>query len=152
MPCFNRRLRQLRDEAGLSQQELSNQTGITKSSINMYERGEREPGLETLEVLADYFNVDMDYLIGYQSKKHITSSDGVFLTEHERAVIAAYRTQLPVQAAVDKLLKIAPETDRQVIPMASRELWKGTFEKPSRKLADNSFAWNDQLPHDQNDK
>ena len=30
----------------------------------MYERGEREPGLETLEAIADYFNVDMDYLLG----------------------------------------------------------------------------------------
>ena len=30
----------------------------------MYERGEREPGLETLEVIADFFNVDMDYLLG----------------------------------------------------------------------------------------
>ena len=30
----------------------------------MYERGEREPGLETLEQIADYFNVDMDYLLG----------------------------------------------------------------------------------------
>lgn len=30
----------------------------------MYERGEREPGFETLEAIADYFNVDMDYLLG----------------------------------------------------------------------------------------
>ena len=30
----------------------------------MYERGEREPGLEMLELIADMFNVDMDYLLG----------------------------------------------------------------------------------------
>ena len=30
----------------------------------MYERGEREPGIETLEAIADFFNVDLDYLIG----------------------------------------------------------------------------------------
>ena len=30
----------------------------------MYERGEREPGLDTLEAIADFFNVDMDYLTG----------------------------------------------------------------------------------------
>ena len=29
----------------------------------MYERGEREPGIETLEAIADYFNVDMDYYL-----------------------------------------------------------------------------------------
>lgn len=72
MAKFNERLKQLRQEAGLSQMEFSKQLklyikdskGCSKSSINMYERGEREPGIETLEALADYFNVDMDYLLG----------------------------------------------------------------------------------------
>lgn len=109
MPCFNQRLRLLRDEAGLSQQELANQTGITKSSINMYERGEREPGLETLETFADYFNVDMNYLIGYQFQKHIPQIVGITLTTHEREVITAYRDKPDVQPKVDELLEIAPE-------------------------------------------
>lgn len=72
MAQFNERLRQLRRDRGLSQQELADQLrlidsysrGLSKSSINMYERGEREPGFETLETIADYFNVDMDYLLG----------------------------------------------------------------------------------------
>lgn len=33
----------------------------------MYENGEREPDFETLEAIADFFNVDMDYLIGRSS-------------------------------------------------------------------------------------
>ena len=65
MPKFSERLRQLRNERGISQQTLANSLGdISKSSINMYERGEREPGLETLEEIADFFNVDMDFLLG----------------------------------------------------------------------------------------
>lgn len=64
MPKFSDRLKTLRFEAKLSQQELADKIGFTKSSINMYERGDREPGLEKLEVFADYFNVDMDYLLG----------------------------------------------------------------------------------------
>lgn len=65
MTKFSERLRHLRTERGFSQQEFANQLGgISKSSINMYERGEREPGLETLETIADFFNVDMDYLLG----------------------------------------------------------------------------------------
>lgn len=77
MAKFNDRLKQLRQEAGLSQMEFSKQLklymndlkGCSKSSINMYERGEREPGIETLEAMADYFNVDMDYLIGKSDHK-----------------------------------------------------------------------------------
>lgn len=65
MSMFAQRLKLLRNEADLSQQELANQLKcVSKSSINMYERGEREPGLETTEAIADFFNVDIDYLYG----------------------------------------------------------------------------------------
>lgn len=61
---FGDRLRILRLEHGLSQGKLSEYIGVSKSSINMYERGEREPGFETIEAIADFFNVDIDYLLG----------------------------------------------------------------------------------------
>ena len=64
MSKFSERLRQLRTAADLSQMEFAKQIKTSKSSINMYERGEREPSFETLERIADYFNVDMDYLLG----------------------------------------------------------------------------------------
>lgn len=64
MGQFGGTLRKLRVEMGLSQNELSKFIGISKSSINMYERGEREPNFETLEAIADFFNVDMDCLLG----------------------------------------------------------------------------------------
>ena len=64
MPNFGERLRQLRTAKGLSQMDFAKQIKISKSSVNMYERNEREPSLVTLEVIADYFNVDLDYLLG----------------------------------------------------------------------------------------
>lgn len=64
MPKFNERLKLLRQESGLSQFDFAKQIGLSKSSVNMYERGEREPSIETLESIADYFNVDMDFLLG----------------------------------------------------------------------------------------
>lgn len=64
MPMFGDRLKSLRNRKGLSQAEFAKQIGVSKSSVNMYERGEREPNFETLETIADYFNVDLDYLMG----------------------------------------------------------------------------------------
>lgn len=64
MTKFSDRLKELRKSKDLSQADFSKQIGLSKSSINMYERGEREPGINTLEAIADYFNVDMDYLLG----------------------------------------------------------------------------------------
>ena len=68
MAQFDKILKLLRSEKNMSQQELADALGISKSAINMYERGERQPKFEILEQIADYFNVDMDYLLGRTSK------------------------------------------------------------------------------------
>lgn len=66
---FNEQLRLLRKERGLSQQELADRIGLSKSSINMYERGEREPGIDTLKRIAAFYNVDIDFLLGKTSSR-----------------------------------------------------------------------------------
>ena len=68
MAQFDKILKLLRNERNMSQQELADALGISKSSINMYERGERQPNFEILETIADYFNVDIDYLLGRTTK------------------------------------------------------------------------------------
>lgn len=65
MSSFQVRLKELRLEEHLTQAELASIIGISKSTISMYENGNREPDFETLESFADYFNVDMNYLTGY---------------------------------------------------------------------------------------
>lgn len=65
MSSFQTRLKELRLEEQLTQAELAAAIGISKSTISMYENGNREPDFETLEAFADYFNVDMNYLTGY---------------------------------------------------------------------------------------
>ncbi|MDE6710543.1 MAG: helix-turn-helix transcriptional regulator [Oscillospiraceae bacterium] len=84
MSKFHLRLRDLRKSRELSQQELANNLQISKSSVNMYERGEREPGLDTLEAIADFFNVDMDYLTGKTSE--IKSLTSVPITDYETSL------------------------------------------------------------------
>ena len=66
MAQFDKILKLLRNEKNMSQQELADALGISKSSINMYERG--EPNFEVLETIADFFNVDIDYLLGRTNK------------------------------------------------------------------------------------
>jgi repressor LexA len=61
---FSGTLAFLRKREGLSQQELGERIGVKKSTISMYERDARKPSYEILEAIADYFNVDMDYLTG----------------------------------------------------------------------------------------
>ena len=57
-------LKKLRKEKGLTQIALQMQTGIEQALISKYENGERIPPTETLIILADFFNTNIDYLLG----------------------------------------------------------------------------------------
>lgn len=64
MALFKDMLKYLRSRENLSQAELAEKLGVAKSTISMYEVGKREPDFETLEAIADLFNVDMNFLLG----------------------------------------------------------------------------------------
>lgn len=59
MTYIGTRLRYLRKQDKITQQQLADQLGIAKSTVSMYETGQREPDFEMLEKLADFFNVPM---------------------------------------------------------------------------------------------
>ena len=64
MSSFSETLKKLRKQDGLTQEEAARQMGITRSALGMYETGKREPDFETLELIADFYNVDMNTLVG----------------------------------------------------------------------------------------
>ena len=74
MSVFSENLKKLRKEINFTQEELAKALNVTKSRINMYERGEREPKFEMLENIADYFNVDMNFLLG---KTNVRNSSAI---------------------------------------------------------------------------
>ena len=66
MVPYGKRLIKLRGNR--SQAEVAKAVGIATSTLGMYETGAREPDFETLEKIADFFNVDIDYLLGRTDK------------------------------------------------------------------------------------
>lgn len=64
MSKFADNIKALRKDRKWSQSELAERLNISKSSVNMYERGEREPNSEMLIKIADLFDVSIDFLIG----------------------------------------------------------------------------------------
>lgn len=58
------KIKQLRLAKGYTQNDLANLIGVSSGAISMYERGEREPSIETLHALSKIFKVDMNYLLG----------------------------------------------------------------------------------------
>ncbi len=64
-------LRKLRKERGLTQIALQMKTGIDQSLISKFEIGERIPPTDVLIILADFYNVSIDYLLGRTDKPEV---------------------------------------------------------------------------------
>ena len=56
-------LKKTRKDRGMTQIALQMQTGIEQALISKYETGERIPPTETLIILADFFNTNIDFLL-----------------------------------------------------------------------------------------
>lgn len=61
-------LKELRRLHPTPQSELAQALGVSRSTISMYECGEREPNFEILKKIADYYRVDLNDLLGYEPK------------------------------------------------------------------------------------
>lgn len=67
---FKERLKNLRIENSIKQETLAKVLNITTSTVSMYENGTREPSLETLVKISEFFNVTTDYLLGKTDNKN----------------------------------------------------------------------------------
>ena len=62
------RLREIREAKGMSQIEAAKQLNVSRQSYNFYENGKRDPDTQTLQRMAEFFNVSVDYLLGRDDK------------------------------------------------------------------------------------
>jgi len=103
MLTIGRRVRHLRNLRGLSLDDLSQKTGIKKSSLSSYENDKYEPSAQSVITLCGYFNVSSDWLL--MGKKY-EERGSLPLTEIERDIIEKfrqldYRDQEDVKAIID---------------------------------------------------
>lgn len=64
-----RRIKDLREDADLSQKEISEKIHMHRTTYTRYETGEREIPLHTAILLAEFYNVSLDYLAGLSDEK-----------------------------------------------------------------------------------
>ena len=69
------RFKEIRQEKNLSQTDIAKALGVTRQAISLYEKGDREPKLETWQKLADFFNVPVDYLLGISKDRSTLTID-----------------------------------------------------------------------------
>lgn len=77
------RIKEIRQEKNLSQTDIAKALGVTRQAISLYEKGDREPKLETWQKLADFFNVPVDYLLGISKDRSTLTIDDLNPEEQE---------------------------------------------------------------------
>lgn len=75
MVDLGNKLKELRLQAGLTQKQLAEKLGVTKSVVSYYELQERCPSPEVLIKLANIFHVSADYLLGIENKHFLNVSN-----------------------------------------------------------------------------
>lgn len=90
------RLKELREQNNISQKELGQMLKVAQNSISNWENGIREPDTATLDKLADFFDISVDYLLCRSDKKNPPETiaahhDGDEWTEEELEAIEQFK-------------------------------------------------------------
>ena len=107
---FADKLRELRKRNDWTQEELAKKAGLAKSTISMFERGDRKPSFEVLETLADVFNVDLDVLAGKPSR---TNDLRDLLKENHKLRMLLSASAKLSDRDVDQLIRLAKLMDSE---------------------------------------
>ncbi len=100
---FAQTFKHLRKLKNKTQEGVAKDLSVSKSTIAMWETNKRTPDFEKTEEIADYFNVDLDYLMGRKSKsssfdnmiEHPSANNTFQLSDDEKTLIEAYRSNDP---------------------------------------------------------
>ena len=113
---FGDRLRELRRERGMQQRELGELYNLSSSAIGSYERNLREPTLELLLQLSEYFGVSVDYLL-CRTEERLTAKEYKDKDSYELAEFMSGHT-ITVGGVV-----VSPADKRRICDMATGLFW-----------------------------
>ena len=116
---LSKRIKQLRESHGETQQKMAENLGVSQQTIAGWEKGQRNPSLETLSTLSDYFGVSVDYLLGRTDIPNIYIHDIEVDGKHGRIASTQKDLSQEYQEQVRAKVQNAIKEDRGVKISAS---------------------------------
>lgn len=99
---FGKNIRMLRTEKNIKQEELASFLKVSKANVSKYETGKIQPSMQTIFDISKFFNVSIDFLFGKTNIRNFEAKQG--FTEGEKALVIAYRKNIKMQEAINKIL------------------------------------------------
>lgn len=112
------RIKMLREEKGMTQQELADKIGGAKSTIAMYEKGDRKPSLEVIVKLSQIFDCTIDYLLGRSNYRNEDDFFGTHLEETKQFI----EFDLPKEFSEDVIDDFIKRVEKEPIEKFEQEL------------------------------
>lgn len=123
MSVFGERLRQLRTERDLTGTELGQELDLTRSGISSYEVRGSFPDEAMLKRIAAYFNVSVDYLVGFSDERQ------PIVIEETRLFTVRLVNELIESGVIDDADNISPEITEMIISALRMDMKKRTSTK-----------------------
>ena len=101
MKIFSERLRELREQKKLSMNSLAQKIGVSDAAICKWENGTNEPKASYITLLADFFEVSTDYLLGLE--------DELGVKKYSAPINKDAELPSDAQELVDMFLKLVPD-------------------------------------------
>lgn len=102
---FEENLKSLRERNNLSQIELSKKIGLSNVTLSQYEKGVRKPDIQTLALIAQFFNVTTDYLLGNEApakfKPQLTDKDKKDIAKQVEDMLYGLDADNPISFQLD---------------------------------------------------
>ncbi|WP_324824299.1 helix-turn-helix transcriptional regulator [Sinanaerobacter sp. ZZT-01] len=128
---FSSRLKSLRNEKELTQQQLSSAIQISRSTIAGYEKKNKQPDYEKLCCLADFFDVSIDYLLGRSDIRNFNKakSETPILTPEQQMLLKLYNSlnELNKGAALERIKVLLESQEDKLKQEQATEL--GIYKK-----------------------
>lgn len=138
-------VRQLRKKKGIQQKQLALEIGVSQPTVSDWESNKTDPSGERLKKLAEYFDVDELFILGYGMEQPNTfvpenpKTAGVSETEQivqyvlDRLNVStdqgSYQTKTPEARSLAKGIDKMPQSQREAIQNMMISLYPGIFEK-----------------------
>lgn len=101
---FYENLKRIRKEKRITQNQLADFLNVSRGSVGNWETGMREPDLETLSRIADYFHVSTDFLLGREDP---TSSN--FFSNQDYSILSAFHASSSETQNIIRMILHLPE-------------------------------------------
>lgn len=105
-------LKQLRDKSGKTQKQVADELKISDRTYGHYETGKREPSIDVLMDIADYYNISLDLLTGrYEVKKNIQKTEQPFRVQVARTYDGTSHRRTVTDEEMQKINELPDATD-----------------------------------------